>query len=1705
MTLFRMYVSMDAADFYNFRSAARLGIDFLYGGKSNVSSVNLNEIFKKQSSVIRRLLFNRSLRHLQLQDQIATIEAFNFTISHAPDVLPLSDNHTIIFLSELLKIMSVGDGEMTSESIPSSCVVDKDGICPKVPMNGCMIDKMSPLTHSTSIFLRGAFVIVQGDGTYRAKIDGDLPVGVQYRVATLQLFGKILKENTNDFIKAEPTSSLGNILPHIVSLLFRSLASRPEEAVEIAHLALRDILTRDSEGNEGEQHKHGLPRHLLQLCIRPVLLNLRDYTKLTIPLLRGLSRLMSLLSSWFSKTLGEKLLELLQRWYEPEKIINLRQWKQGEEPLVAAELISMFQMLPDESSNFVEPLIKTTLKLEAVLHHYMGFFTESPFRKPLCQYLNKHGPAVVLFFINDRRLKNPIYSELLQDITRRKESSELRKHLSSTECSTILLNVCFERPLAIIRSEKGQSGASRQSGASISPRGNNFDALTMHGIVMDAPSKKTALEHQIKLKEEKLKVAKREECKAKDMIEKEVSSSSIASAPEKQHLAEALKQKHARTLVLVDSADKELAVAREDYANELATLNNQQQADKQNDDKNILPKPMSFDTLELQLQGFALAAALMENDDTYTSEHHNLFRTFRWLWRSKGRHFRLLHEDVMPSRFVSESRYLAAFTVAYSKTAPADIEILFDLVRTFLQPTSEDFTFVRQHLHDTVCNRLPLEQKKKVLMRFLPVIVSEGLEELKIVTCQNIMIPMLKHCLKTSSFIKESTVISEGTDDKIDMSQLNSSKNEVSSLDDHTVSSLIDSEFLQKMADDILAKDTIKEFGSRVTVELLKLCCLLIDYARDQLGDKQQDLVKFAWKVLKCDDPRAKHWAYIAICKIIAYFDAPEKTTLQVYVALLRAHSQDTKDLVRNALDVLLPVLQKKLSSDSQKQAVRSTIKILHEEANSAPHLNHIWYTVVRHEYIFYDSRRKLVPHLISSLNRFGLPSNVSTESKELAIDLVELLLYWSKMQNEIVADEVTSHGESRDFTLNQNEVNTIVNFLVRLVLLLAVADKPEQQMESKISSLFQAVIVRWEVFELRIEYFEKVLSMCENELKREEDILQEKRLKKGDETIRNSQNASKRGKKNGETIRIPTLLLSSCLNIFIHLVRYTPSNRFLNSNTSKFSSIMRLCFKHVNEVRSPDLWTALVQFIEIVYATEGFENMKQMMRYLLEEFLIAGIETDHVLAGVPSGASKSRKDKLRFDVIEKALSLIKVASKSANNLVNSFSKILITVTEKLIKYNLQNAAKDRKAAKSSYTVALINEALFESARANSDNYLSSRASGTSVYSDHKKSEKNENKAETDCLYQCICLLRFDCVVFRLASDRKRYLAIIYDILESISDVRILLTVISQISRWILANDNEMPLTRKELKSLLTSLMLIDEQCLPIIDGEFLMCALALITYQICILYFQSGSQRNFLRNRDEFTAFINRGSIKFLMSSKPEIRTLFCKMVSGETATYSDLDRCAKSPGFQYVQDSISGRDPLDILKHLLASDLQGLAFNLWTFIFNDVLLARTCHDGRTEGSMCTALNMNIVPSTIQSSSESIFHLKNKHALDLANRPTNRATLISALRILASSDSELNQSLLEKLISAAWCSSNDEKHQFSAVPFLEHILLRPYHVQFLKSGTSSDNIGILHSTVNAVKSFLGAINLLDPLPYIDADILISSAVNYSCWHEVRR
>ena len=192
--------------------------------------------------------------------------------------------------------------------------------------------------------------------------------------------------------------------------------------VSAAASAVHDALvlcvsSKDEE--DGTSSSSRLPKDTIQNCIKPILLKLRDHTALSLPLLRGLLRLLGLLSTWFNKSLGSKLLEHLIKFEDPgmcfctcrflnyvtaklscvahvcscyhvlDTIIQLKAFKPGEEPLIAAALMELFALLP-QASNFVESLVQHTIQLEVVLHRYKPSLSTSPFRAPLAKYLNRY-------------------------------------------------------------------------------------------------------------------------------------------------------------------------------------------------------------------------------------------------------------------------------------------------------------------------------------------------------------------------------------------------------------------------------------------------------------------------------------------------------------------------------------------------------------------------------------------------------------------------------------------------------------------------------------------------------------------------------------------------------------------------------------------------------------------------------------------------------------------------------------------------------------------------------------------------------------------------------------------------------------------------------------------------------------------------------------------------------------------------------------------------------------------------------------------------------------------------------------------------------------------------------------------------------------------------------------------------------------------
>jgi len=1041
--------------------------------------------------------------------------------------------------------------------------------------------------------------------------------------------------------------------------------------VDAAHLALRDVLSlcvvlKSEEGGEGSKSHTRLPKELLQTCIRPVLLHLRDYSRLSVPLLRGLSRLLSLLSSWFNKTLGEKLLDHLQKWTDPSKIISHNIWKEGEEPLVAAAIVGIFSSLP-HASHFVEHLVKICIKLEAVLPSYKARFVESPFRRPLARYLNKHPQYTISFFFP--RLKTPMYSELFQHVVQLEESANLRSYLSNKQCSVMILNVCFERPLAIIRDEKNLPTA-----------GSSKGSLFMHGVLQ-------------------------------------------------------------RPGPADDGTQR----------------------------------PMNIEAQELQLQGFRLISTLLANDLDYFRDHNDIVRAFRWLWRSKGRFLRLQHEDVVPPRFHDESKMLVGLLMSYSKSFPhEDLDILFELFRIYLQPSTSNFAFVNRFLAEMVTTVLSIEQKRMVVDRFFVSTAGDTNEDIKVLGIQFLIFPML-----AADFRQDETSVN------VPASSTKQVASSVAVDDDAEMKSPedADSPSKPKLADQRVIEKFVKEVifhngspitcGPRLKVELLRLSNLFVEYNAVDVEPFQKEIVKYCWGLLKSDDTSCKFWAYVVVCRFISAFETPLKIVNQVYIALLRCHQQEGKELVRAALDLLVPALPRKVSPVDLQKLVDQTSQILVDEGSAIPQLAHICQIIVAHPAIYYSSRSRFVPYMIASLHRLGIPPNGLHENRVLAADVVELLLFWDRGLDT----------ESK--FIFSDQADTIGNFLVRLKLLIAEVSSDARnlkvdvtvlQLDQRVTDLFDCVLSNWKPT-IRAAPLEKTLA-------------------------KDSKTAAS---------------VLACLELLSTIVK-KGGREFLSHNASVTQNIILQAVEHGREdtrlqeelrsfVATAKAWISLSSFFLI-----ALENV-------LEE-----VNRDIRKTGSPArDANRSRSRDRTTGTDDStvtasygmyALELVAELTRSSTGNFKLISTSLMSLAKTLSKSHLIEAASKHRQGSpnaqrtptsgTSYHTPVIG--ILEEARSR-DQIAASK------FSTNKSRSGKEDVGLSTMLRSLVILLSIfesSDVVFEFTQNRKTLFQIVTSILESSDCVHLLMIVVRCVGKWIMTDGHGTPLTTKEKSSLLGRIAAFD-------------------------------------------------------------------------------------------------------------------------------------------------------------------------------------------------------------------------------------------------------------------------------------------------------
>ncbi|KAG8099235.1 hypothetical protein GUJ93_ZPchr0013g36432 [Zizania palustris] len=367
--------------------------------------------------------------------------------------------------------------------------------------------------------------------------------------------------------------------------------------------------------------------------------------------------------------------------------------------------------------------------------------------------------------------------------------------------------------------------------------------------------------------------------------------------------------------------------------------------------------------------GLELISTLVKLMPEWLCNNRVVFDTLLLAWKSPSRIDRLQNEQELSLPQVMESKRLIKCFLNYLRHDRMEVGALFDMLSIFLYRSRIDYSFLKEFYVIEVAEGYAPNLKKIILNHFLNIFQSKqyGQDHL-VVAMQILILPMLAHSFQNGQSWE-----------------------------------VVDPSIIKTIVDRLLdpPEEVSAEYDEPLRIELLQLATLLLKYLQSDLVHHRKELIKFGWNHLKREDNSSKQWAFVNVCHFLEAYQAPEKIIIQVFIALLRTCQPENKLLVKQALDILMPALPRRLPPGDSRMPIwiRYTKKVLVEEGHSIPNMIHIFQLIVRHADVFYSCRAHFVPQMVNSLSRLGLPYNTTAENRRLAIELAGLVVAWERQR----------------------------------------------------------------------------------------------------------------------------------------------------------------------------------------------------------------------------------------------------------------------------------------------------------------------------------------------------------------------------------------------------------------------------------------------------------------------------------------------------------------------------------------------------------------------------------------------------------------------------------------------------------------------------------------------------------------------------------
>ncbi|OCH94107.1 atypical/PIKK/TRRAP protein kinase [Obba rivulosa] len=311
---------------------------------------------------------------------------------------------------------------------------------------------------------------------------------------------------------------------------------------------------------------------------------------------------------------------------------------------------------------------------------------------------------------------------------------------------------------------------------------------------------------------------------------------------------------------------------------------------------------------------------------------------------------------------------------------------------------------------------------------------------------------------------------------------------------------LLDNDIVQKMhtriwqpmIDDV----TFVEADDIFKIELLHLTTVMVHSYPKYLEDVKKDIIKCAWHYITSEDAIVNHTAYLLAARFFEAYDVPPKFILRVWTGLLRPpHSDVAKALIRQALDVLAPVLQRTQPAHAEiPQWAKTARRLLAEEGSGFSQIALIYHLIVRQATLFYPVRSLFIPHIVNYLNRLGLSPSSNGESRLLSVDILQVIFDWEQKATAARSERQASSMFDPPATADTWATplafrESMVSYLVRLATAPATGPVTAQQdaqarslVVPRALALLRLVVgpTGWNDVTVKLHYFSRALEQTE-------------------------------------------------------------------------------------------------------------------------------------------------------------------------------------------------------------------------------------------------------------------------------------------------------------------------------------------------------------------------------------------------------------------------------------------------------------------------------------------------------------------------------------------------------------------------------------------------------------------------------------------------